>query len=206
MTGDLSERQVRATVSDNQEKHHNGELPTNINLLNYATAGSLGTHRGEKTCSIRLAPQDGHANDISSVRSEIASLYFPHSLLRPWLDRNRKPFLHVGREKHHEKGGGSSSRVATSRRVVVPLARIIAGALMAAGFAIILGAFMRRRRDDRRKQEKLSEAAKSDGRYIAQNIDEFRQPQAMSPGVVPADTRELLKSLLSEITQSIRKG
>jgi hypothetical protein len=30
MTGDLSERQVRATVSDNQEKHHNGELPTNI--------------------------------------------------------------------------------------------------------------------------------------------------------------------------------
>ena len=82
----------------------------------------------------------------------------------------------------------------------------LAGALMAAGFAIILGAFMRRRRDARRKQETLGEAAKSDGRYVAQHIDEFMQPRAVSPGVVPADTRELLESLLSEITQSIRKG
>jgi hypothetical protein len=82
----------------------------------------------------------------------------------------------------------------------------IAAVLMAGVFAIILGAFMRGRRDDRLKQEKLSEAARCDGRYIAQNIDEFRQPQVMSSSVVPADTRALLESLLSEITQSIRKG
>jgi hypothetical protein len=81
----------------------------------------------------------------------------------------------------------------------------IAAALMAACFAIILGAFMRGRRDARLKQEKSSEAARCDGRYIAQNIGEFMQPHVLSPGVVPADTRELLESLLSKITQSIRK-
>jgi membrane protein required for beta-lactamase induction len=81
----------------------------------------------------------------------------------------------------------------------------IAVALMTAAFAVILGAYVRGRRDARLKQEKLRDAAKSDGRYIAEHIDDLMQPQVASPGVVPAETRELLASLLSEITQGIRK-
>jgi hypothetical protein len=64
---------------------------------------------------------------------------------------------------------------------------------------------MRGRRNARPKQDTLREAAKSDGKYIAEHIHEFVQPQVVSPGVVPADTRELLESLLSEITRGIRK-
>jgi hypothetical protein len=82
---------------------------------------------------------------------------------------------------------------------------LISASLMTAAFAIILGAYMRGRRDARLKQETLREAAKSDGKYVAEHIHEFVQPQVVSPGVVPADTRELLESLLSEITRGIRK-
>ena len=82
---------------------------------------------------------------------------------------------------------------------------LTSASLMTAAFAVILGAYMRGRRDARLKQETLREAAKSDGKYIAKHIDEFKQPQVVSPGVVPADTRELLQSLLSEITRGIRK-
>ena len=82
----------------------------------------------------------------------------------------------------------------------------IAAASMNAAFAVILGAFIRGRRDAGRKLKTLGEAAKSDGRYVAQHIEEFMQADVVvSPGGVPADTRELLKSLLSEITQGLAK-
>jgi hypothetical protein len=82
---------------------------------------------------------------------------------------------------------------------------LISASLMTAAFAVILGAYMRGRRDARLKQERLREAAKSDGRYIAAHIDEFAQPQVVSPGVVPADFQEVLAGLLSEITQELGK-
>ena len=93
---------------------------------------------------------------------------------------------------------------------------LISASLMTAAFAVILGAYMRGRRDARLKQETLREAArlkqetlreaaKSDGRYIAAHIDEFAQPQVVSPGVVPADLQEVLAGLLSEITQELGK-
>jgi hypothetical protein len=82
---------------------------------------------------------------------------------------------------------------------------LISASLMTAAFAVILGAYIRGRRDARLKQETLREAAQSDGKYVAEHIHEFAQPQVVSPGVVPADTRELLESLLSEITRGIRK-
>jgi hypothetical protein len=64
---------------------------------------------------------------------------------------------------------------------------------------------MRGRRDARLKQETLRETSKSDGRYIAAHIDEFMQPEVVSPGVVPADLQEVLAGLLSEITQELGK-
>ena len=82
---------------------------------------------------------------------------------------------------------------------------ITSASLMTAAFAVILGAYMRGRRNARPKQDILREAAKNDGKYVAEHIHEFVQPQIVSPGVVPADTRELLESLLSEITRGIRK-
>lgn len=82
----------------------------------------------------------------------------------------------------------------------------IAAALMAAALAIILGAFMSGRLDAGRKLKTLGEAAKSDGRYVAQHLEEFMQSDVVDlPGLVPADTRELLESLLSEITHGLSK-
>ena len=75
---------------------------------------------------------------------------------------------------------------------------------MTAAFAVVLVAYMRGRRDARLKQETLRETAKSDGRHIAAHIDEFMQPEVVSPGVVPAD-QEVLAGLLSEITQELGK-
>jgi hypothetical protein len=80
---------------------------------------------------------------------------------------------------------------------------LISASLMTAAFAVILGAYMRGRRDARLKQGTLREAAKSEGKYVAEHIDEFIQPQVVSPGVVPADIQEA--GLLSEITQEIGK-
>ena len=62
----------------------------------------------------------------------------------------------------------------------------IAAASMNAAFAVILGAFIRGRRDAGRKLKTLGEAAKSDGRYVAQHIEEFMQADVVvSPGGVP---------------------
>jgi hypothetical protein len=124
------------------------------------------------------------------------------------LDRNRKPPLHVGRRNSIMK------KAEAVLLVMLPLGAawyfqygyvLISASLMTAAFAVILGAYMRGRRDARLKQGTLREAAKSDGKYVAEHIDEFIQPQVVSPGVVPADIQEVLAGLLSEITQEIGK-
>jgi hypothetical protein len=123
------------------------------------------------------------------------------------LDRNRKPPFHVGRRN-------SMKKAEAALLVMLPLGAawyfqhghvITSASLMTAAFAVVLGASVRGRRDAQLKQEALREAAKSDGRYVAEHINEFIQPQVVSPGVVPADIQEVLAGLLSEITQEIGK-
>ena len=83
MTGDLSERQVRATVSDNQEKHHKGELPTNIENLQCNSLARSAPTAEERKDLLDTARALRRARAIFPPFGPKSSHYFTHSPLRP---------------------------------------------------------------------------------------------------------------------------
>jgi hypothetical protein len=80
-----------------------------------------------------------------------------------------------------------------------PLSGIV---LIAAAFAIIFIHYFSARRETRRKHEKLQETGRTDGRYLAEHLNDFGDLQADSAVVLPANFLPRFEAELAKASET----
>jgi hypothetical protein len=80
-----------------------------------------------------------------------------------------------------------------------PLSGIV---LIAAAFAIIFIHYFSARRETRRKHEKLQEAGRTDGRYLAEHLNDFGDLQSDSAVVLPANFLPRFEAELAKASET----